>query len=105
VTDARVVLCTAPAEVADSIAHALLESRVIACANVLPNVRSHYRWKGKIESETESLLILKTTAANVEQLFSELKKLHPYEVPEMLALAVESGWQAYLEWLGDSVTG
>jgi periplasmic divalent cation tolerance protein len=104
VTDARVVLCTAPAEVANSIAHALLDSRVIACSNVLPGVESHYRWKGKIETDSESLLILKTTAANVEQLFKELKALHPYEVPEMLALPVAAGSKPYLEWL-NSETG
>ncbi len=98
-TEARVVLCTAPTAVADQIAHRLLERRLIACANVLPGVRSHYRWKGKIETESESLLILKTTAAKIDELFAEIASIHPYDVPEMLSLPVDAGSHAYLAWL------
>ena len=103
-TGALVVLCTAPtAEVAAELARALVEARLAACGNVLPGLRSIYRWREKLEDEAEVLLILKTTRDRFPALRDELVRRHPYQVPEVLALPVEAGSAAYLEWLADSV--
>jgi periplasmic divalent cation tolerance protein len=100
VTEVLVVLCTAPtAEVAAGLARALVEARLAACGNVLPGLRSIYRWQERVEDEPEVLLLLKTTRERFPALREELQRLHPYEVPEVLALPVESGSAAYLEWL------
>jgi periplasmic divalent cation tolerance protein len=95
-----IVLTTfSSAEKAAEIAHVLVEERLIACANVLPAVRSIYRWQGKVHDEAEVLAILKTPAERLARLQQRLRELHPYEVPEMLAVRVEAGWPPYLEWL------
>jgi periplasmic divalent cation tolerance protein len=100
VTEALVVLCTAPtAEVAAGLAHALVEAGLAACGNVLPGLRSIYRWQGRVEDEAEALLVLKTTRARFPALREELLARHPYQVPEVLALPVEAGSEAYLAWL------
>jgi periplasmic divalent cation tolerance protein len=104
VTEALVVLCTAPtAEVAAGLARALVEARLAACGNVLPGLRSIYRWQERVEDEPEVLLLLKTTRERFPALREELQRLHPYQVPEVLALPVEAGSAAYLEWLGAQV--
>jgi periplasmic divalent cation tolerance protein len=104
VTEALVVLCTAPtAEVAAELARALVEARLAACGNVVPGLRSIYRWQGKVEDEAEVLLILKTTRERFPALRDELLRRHPYQVPEVLALPVEAGSAAYLEWLSAQV--
>jgi periplasmic divalent cation tolerance protein len=95
-----IVLTTfSSAEKAAEIARVLVEERLIACANVLPAVRSVYRWQGKVHDEAEVLAILKTPAERLARLQQRLRELHPYEVPEMLAVRVEAGWPPYLEWL------
>ena len=99
-TDALLVFTTLPnADKAAEIARALVEERLAACANLLPAVRSIYRWEGKIHDENEVLVLFKTRAETVERLKARLLELHPYEVPEVLAVPVESGYQAYLDWL------
>src|SRR5512133_546946 len=99
-TDAVVVLVTAPsADVAATIARALVEERLAACGNVLPAIRSIYRWEGKVQDEAEALLVLKTSRARLEALRDRVLALHPYQVPEVLALPVEAGSAAYLAWL------
>jgi periplasmic divalent cation tolerance protein len=99
-----VVLSTvAKAEDAERIGRALVEGGLAACVNVLPGVTSIYRWKGKLESEEERLLIIKTRADRFEALREALVALHPYEVPEVLALAVAAGHAPYLEWLDAGV--
>jgi periplasmic divalent cation tolerance protein len=104
VTEALVVLCTVPtAEVAAELARALVEARLVACGNVVPGLRSIYRWQGKVEDEPEVLLILKTTRERLPALRDELLRRHPYQVPEVLALPVEAGSAAYLEWLAAQV--
>ena len=95
----RVLLCTAPPDRAESIATGLLERRLAACVNVLPGAQSLYWWKGEIQSDDESLLVIKTPANKVAALTDALPDLHPYDVPELLALPVESGLPAYLAWL------
>ncbi len=101
-TDALVVLVTAPsAERAAEIARALVEERLAACGNVVPGVRSIYRWEGKVQDEEEALLVLKTTRARFEALRDRVLALHPSEVPEVIALPVEAGSARYLAWIAD----
>jgi periplasmic divalent cation tolerance protein len=98
--DARVVLCTVPSEqVAEHIALTLLEERLVACVNVLPGVRSLYRWQGKVEDDRELLLLMKTQADRYRALEARVRELHPYEVCEVLALDVADGSSPYLAWL------
>ena len=103
-TDALVVLVTAPtAEEAAALARRLVAERLAACGNVLPGVRSIYRWKGRVRDEAEALLLLKTTRARLAALRTRLLALHPYDVPELLALPVEAGAAPYLAWLSAQV--
>ncbi|RJO65914.1 MAG: divalent-cation tolerance protein CutA [Myxococcales bacterium] len=99
--DERLVLfVTAPnAETAAAIARALVEGRLAACVSIVPAIRSIYAWQGKIEDEAESLLVVKTTAARVEAAKARVLALHPYSVPEIIALPIVAGHQAYLDWL------
>ncbi len=89
------------AEEADSIARALVERRLAACVNVVPNLRSIYRWKGAIEQAPEQLLLIKTTRALFERLEAELRSLHSYEVPEVLAFDIAAGSEPYLAWIDE----
>lgn len=103
-TEAIVVLVTTPnQEEAARLARALVEAELAACGNVLPGLRSIYRWEGKVEDEAEALLILKTTRARFEALRARVVELHPYETPEVLALPVEAGHGPYLDWILASV--
>jgi periplasmic divalent cation tolerance protein len=103
-TDKRLVLSTAGSqEEARKIAHALVDRRLAACVNIVPGVESVYRWQGKVETATEWLLVVKTTAAAFPTLSKALRELHSYGVPECLMLTVEDGDAAYLEWIGESV--
>ncbi|HYR19915.1 MAG TPA: divalent-cation tolerance protein CutA [Myxococcales bacterium] len=99
-TDALLVFTTLPsADKAAELAKALVEERLAACANLLPAIRSIYRWQGKLQDENEVLLLLKTRAEHLERLKLRILELHPYEVPEVLAVPVEAGYQPYLDWL------
>jgi len=99
-TDALLVFTTLPtADKAEELAKALVEERLAACANLLPAIRSIYRWQGKLQDENEVLVLLKTRAEHLERLKLRILELHPYEVPEVLAVPVESGYQPYLDWL------
>ena len=103
-TDAIVVLVTTPSpERAAEIARALVEERLAACGNVVPGLRSIYRWEGKVQDEEEALLLLKTTRARFEALRARVLALHPYEVPEVIALPVEAGSARYLAWIAGEV--
>ena len=94
------ILCNCPdEEVANRIALAVLETRLAACVNIQPRIQSLYRWQGKIESATEIPLFIKSTAANYLALEAAIQKLHPYEIPEIIALPVERGLPAYLNWV------
>jgi len=96
----RVVLTTADsAELAERLAHALVERRLAACVNIVGPVRSVYRWKGEIVADEERLLLIKTASEQFEALREALRELHTYEVPEILALAVTAGDRPYLDWL------
>ena len=99
-----VVLITAPSEeVAAKLAHALVGEKLLACANIVPQVRSIYRWQGQVHDEREVLLLCKTTRDKLEALKARLPALHPYDTPELLALPVEAGLEKYLAWVGASV--
>jgi periplasmic divalent cation tolerance protein len=105
VTDVLVVLVTTPsAEVAAGLAHALVEARLAACGNVVPGLRSIYRWEGKVQDDAEALLVLKTTRDRFEALRDEVLRRHPYAVPEVVALPVEAGSAAYLDWVRGQVS-
>ena len=99
-TDVLLVLVTTPsAEVAAGLARALVEARLAACGNVVPGLRSIYRWEGQVQDDAEALLLLKTTRARFEALRDEVLRRHPYEVPEVVALPLEAGSAAYLDWV------
>jgi len=99
-TDILIVLTTfASEEDAARTVRALVEERLIACGNVVPGVRSIYRWKGEIADEREVLVVMKTRAQGWPELLSRLHELHPYETPECLALPVAAGAPKYAAWL------
>ncbi len=100
----RIVFITTPDEETSlKIARALVEERLAACANILPGVRSIYRWKGEICDSAEQLLIVKTSAFLVPPLVERVKELHGYEVPETVALPLVAGNGDYLAWMNEQV--
>lgn len=80
-------------------ARALVEKRLAACVNLIPGIRSVYRWKDAIEDEEEVLLVIKTGRALLEELRGEIERLHSYEVPEVIALQIVDGAESYLAWM------
>jgi periplasmic divalent cation tolerance protein len=99
----KVVLSTAPAEAARNLASKLVEERLAACVNILPGVVSVYRWEGRIETSDEVLLVAKTSDAAAGALVARLAEIHPYSVPEIVALDAARVHPKYLEWV-DSET-
>ena len=103
-SDVRIVLITAPdREVAAGLGRALVEERLAACANLVPQITSIYRWEGAVQEDSEVLMVVKTSAGRVAALTERVLALHPYEVPEVLVLPVESGAATYLDWVRASV--
>jgi len=101
-TDSIVVLITAPnEEVAATIAHDVLNSRLAACVNIIRGVRSIYLWQGKVEDEGEVLMVVKTRKELFRDLEERVKGLHPYTVPEIIALPIVAGSEGYLGWLSE----
>lgn len=99
------MLCTCPPEAADRLAAALVEEQLAACVNLLPGIQSVYRWQGALERSAETLLLAKTSADCYPALETRLRELHPYELPEIIALPVERGLPGYLAWVSEhSVT-
>lgn len=90
-------------EEAARLAESLVEKHLAACVQILPGIESVYRWQGKVERQREVLLIAKTTSAKFEALEKEVRALHSYETPEIVALQITGGSGPYLEWLKASV--
>ena len=104
-TDKIVVLSTAGSqEEAHRLATHLIEKRLAACVNILPGVRSVYRWKGAVEDGLEFMLIVKTRRPLLRALEEELRSVHSYEVPEMIALPVVEGLEEYLNWIDEETS-
>jgi len=99
----RVVLVTAPADAAEALATRLVEDRVAACVGILPGLRSVYRWKGAVERSDEVQLVAKTSDAALPRLFARIAELHPYDVPEIVALEPVQVHAPYASWV-DSET-
>jgi len=103
VPQAVIVLTTFPSngDVA-ALAHTLVSERLAACVNVLPQMESTYRWQGAVDTASERQLIIKTESSRIESLKQRLSALHPYDVPELLVLAVADGGESYLRWITES---
>jgi periplasmic divalent cation tolerance protein len=99
-----VLVTCASATEARRIARAVVEARLAACVNILPGaVTSVYRWKGKVETASERLLLIKTSQKCLAKLREAVERLHSYDVPEFIALPIAAGSRAYLDWLGESM--
>lgn len=97
-----VILCTVPEAEAAGLARTLVEEKIVACVNAAP-VRSFFFWEGALQEEGETLLIMKTTAANVSRAIERIREIHPYQVPEIIALPIISGYEGYLDWVKETV--
>jgi len=99
-SEACLVLVTAPAgEEGPALARSLVDERLAACVTVLPGVSSVYRWEGAVETASESLLLVKTRRDRLDHLRERIVELHPYDVPEVVALPIVGGLEAYLDWV------
>jgi periplasmic divalent cation tolerance protein len=94
-----VLVTTSSVEEARTIAQTVVEERLAACASIVEHVQSIFRWEGAIQSEQESLLIIKTTAARFPELLARIKAVHSYSVPEIIAFPIQMGAEDYLAWL------
>ena len=99
-TFAIVLVTTPDLKMARALARAALQARLIACANLIPKIESHYWWRGKMESGAEVLLILKTQKSKLVSLEKLVLAKHPYDTPEFLVLPLKAGSKQYLDWLG-----
>jgi len=103
-SDKLIVLTTAGSETeARKMAQTLVEGRLAACVNIIPRIQSVYRWEGKVEETEECLLLIKTVKAREDQVRTAIRELHTYDLPECIAIPIESGSAEYLKWLSDSV--
>lgn len=95
--------CSCPdPETAARIARTLVEERLAACVQIVPGLLSTYRWEGRVRTDSEVLLLIKTTRARLDALKTRLPALHPYQIPELLVLAAVDGLTPYLDWIGDA---
>ena len=100
--DYRLVLSTFPsADEARQIGTQLVEMQAAACVNVIPSIESIYRWDGEVRNTTEVLALIKTTVNNLPELRSRIDELHPYDVPEIIAVPISDGAPAYLSWISE----
>ncbi len=98
--DVLLVISTFPdAETAERIANELIEAKLAACVNILPAIKSIYRWQGKVENAAETMAFLKTTTARLPDLQAKLRASHPYDVPEIICLPIANGLPEYLQWV------
>jgi len=99
-----VVLCTCPdGTAAAHLAETLVDEALAACVNRLPGVVSTFRWEGRVQQETETLLLIKSTQERLVALTARIRDLHPYELPEVVAVPVLGGLEEYLDWVRASV--
>ena len=104
-TNLQLVLCTAPnRECAERIAEALVAEQLAACVNIIPGIVSIYRWKDNIENDEELLLLIKTSQGTYESLEQRIRALHPYELPEIIAVSIQAGQKDYIKWIENSLT-
>lgn len=104
--DVLLVLCTCPDESsAAQLARAMVEERLAACVNRVPGLRSTFRWEGQLREDDEVLLLAKTTGERYPALRDRIVALHPYELPEVIAVKVEAGLAGYLAWVEAETTG
>ncbi|NGX15150.1 divalent-cation tolerance protein CutA [Wenzhouxiangella sp. XN24] len=104
--DCLLVLCTCPpGAAAADLAETLVGESLAACVNQLPGVLSSFRWEGRVQQETETLLLIKSTRDRLEALTARIRELHPYELPEVVAVPVMGGLESYLDWVRASVAG
>ena len=89
---------------ARKIAHSLVEEQLVACVNIIPSVESVYSWKGKIQNDEEIVLIAKTTDDNVKKTIQRIKKLHPYELPDIIVLPIIGGLKEYLNYISNQTS-
>jgi periplasmic divalent cation tolerance protein len=102
-TEYVLVLTTIPSGAdAATFGHTLVQARLAACVNLLPEMESIYRWQGQVERERERQLIIKTSRDRVVALWERVRELHPYDVPEFIVLPIVDGHDAYLRWIGES---
>ena len=98
-----IVLVTAPdLKTARAIAHTALAARLVACANLIPKLESHYWWQGKLERSNEALILFKTTRSKLGALEKLILAKHPYDTPEFIALPLDSGTPRYLDWIAST---
>ena len=100
-----IVVTVSSKEEAEKIATALLKKKLIACANIFGPVASHFWWQGKIDKAEEYVMFMKTKRELFKQVASNVKQLHSYEVPEIIALPIIEGFKPYLEWIDNSLSG
>ncbi|MFN3871200.1 MAG: divalent-cation tolerance protein CutA [Aquificaceae bacterium] len=98
-----VVFITVPVDKAKELAEFIIQNKMGACVNLVPEVDSIYWWKGNIERDKESLLVVKTSAKRFEELLKGVKSVHPYTVPEIIAMPIVAGNEDYLRWIEDSL--
>lgn len=99
-----VAYVTTPSEeVAKKIAHGLVSKKLAACINIIPKVTSVYEWEGKINEDSEALMMIKTRSCRIDELTLFVKENHPYSVCEVISLPIENGNDPYLKWIGDTV--
>ena len=95
-----IILCTCPDRItAERIAETVVSERLAACVNIVPGLTSIYRWEGQVQRDAELLLLIKTRQAIYPLLESRIRALHPYQVPEIIALPIQAGSAAYLNWI------
>ena len=99
-----IVFVTTPdLKTAEKLVGGALQSKLIACGNIISGIQSHYRWQGKIEKSKEALIIIKTANGKLNSLKKFIVENHPYDIPEFIATEITDGYEKYLEWISDSV--
>jgi periplasmic divalent cation tolerance protein len=104
-SDLQIVLVTAPdVDTARALARSVLEARLAACVNIVPQIESHYWWRAKIDSGAEVLMLIKTTAAQIPELERAILEKHPYDTAEFVVLSASGVTEKYWRWIQDSVS-